>query len=540
MEQIIINRAGGGVLYLNTYNKVSGVTDAEQVFELQGAEEVNISVTSAETIPFEIGDTIDVFGRVYTLNSLPPIEKNNDRQFVYTLKFEGIQYELIKIQYLDTDETLVSTGSTFDLMGNIETFLRVIINNCDRIHGQGKFVLGEFPIDTFFEMQTFQNQNCLDVLNSLCEKYSMNYFIERIGTTDNYRIDVKKEDYIMPTTFEYGRARGLYKLNRRNISDRNIVTRLFAFGGTQNIPPNYRGGSLNLKMPVVSIASEGEPYIQDNFAVDKYGIIEAAVTFEDIYPQRTGEVTGVNPNNVLEFFDSTMNFNLSQSIGGVTTYLIAGMNAKISFIEGSLAGYEFDVSDYDHNSKKFTINTYTDSNAQVFPDTAQPAFQISIGDKYKILNISMPQSYVNDAEGALLDRAEAYLNENNKPRIAYELEIDANFIESAFNPTSIGNYFKVGDRVNVIDADLNINGNAPIQSFTRNLLNHYDYVVQLGEESPNVAARRYKAIRQRSLAIYGQVTYGNNSLTNQQVTQVTNIINTNQPASQNIQWIRQF
>jgi hypothetical protein len=236
-------------------------------------------------------------------------------------------------------------------------------------------------------------------------------------------------------------------------------------------------------MPATAIYSEAMPYIQDNAAIALYDVVEAVYTNEDIFPERTGTVTNIDSTDINTFFDNTMSFDLNATDGnGNTLYLISGTTAKITFKSGNLAGYTFDVGSYNHVQKKFVINSYTDDNGMVFPSADNTAFRINIGDAYTITDIRLPQSYVTAAEIRLLDAAQEFLAENNHPRIQYALDIDSNFIKSQVPAGPIVNYFRLGDYLPVIDNDLGINGRVPIQSFTRDLLKHYDYDLTLGEE----------------------------------------------------------
>lgn len=501
MEQIVIRKKNGTPLRLFQWDKVSGVTSAEQLWDYSGQDVVNISMVSSVPLNFDIGDTLDVFGRVYTMNVMPNQNKVNDRRFEYQIQMEGVQYDLIKVMFLDIDSIGYSTSSSFTMMGNAESFLKLIIANLLRVYSSLKWSLGEYPADSEFMNMDFQNETCLAVLQKVCDAYQTKFDIERTGISE-FKLHLRNRDFILPDTFRYGRAKGLYALERMKSSDKNIITRLYAYGASKNLPLNYRGGAQRLKMPIGSIPNEGQPYIEDPVAIGKYGVIEGAVVYEDIFPNRTGTVTGITAGNVLQFFDTSMDFNLTEVIGGTSTYMIDGMQPKIVFKTGNLAGYEFTLNastqnqGYVHASKRFTINPYTDNSGNVFPSSTEPAFQISVGDKYTIVDIAMPHSYISAAEFKLEETAGQYLYDNSKPHVQYGLTVDANFVRSKEQmPGEIVNYFSAGDFVKVVDLDLGIDGKAQIQALKRNLLRHYEYDLTLGDEISNQTARLYRSKR---------------------------------------------
>lgn len=118
-----------------------------------------------------MGDQIDVYGKTYTLNQLPGIKKTGNRNFEYTLTFEGVQYELIDVQFLLPDDTVLDSFT-----GDLEDFLGILIGNLTRVY-PGKWVLGVYPANTEYKTLTYTEKNCLEVLQDLCEQYSTEFEI---------------------------------------------------------------------------------------------------------------------------------------------------------------------------------------------------------------------------------------------------------------------------------------------------------------------------------------------------------------------------
>lgn len=477
----IIQRATGGTINLQNKNlaSLSTVTKGTQKIARLGEDIVNISVESAVKVAFHIGDKITMFGRDYRLNRLPVVKKEGKRLFSYDLEFEGVQYDLMRATYdltIDTTNNELQDVQADTLTGNLERFATVLIANANRVF-PGKWVLGGFPANTEDKTLTFaENDNCLSVVQRICSEYNIEFDIEQDGGVST--LHFRKSGQIFPYTFEYGKGKGLYSLERQNISSANIVTRLKVFGSNRNITARYRSQRLCLPGK-----TKGQSYMEKPAAVVKYGIWEATKYFEDIYPHRAGKVTGLVPGSVVKFVDNTMNFDLNEKeTDGVTTkYLLNGVAAKIHFNSGNLSGYEFELQSYDHATKTFTLKPFKDERDDTFPSEKSVAFQFGINDEYKILDIALPQAYIDTAEAELETKGNEYYDQNSQPKVQYALEVAEEFLKSLSGSGSTVNIFSVGDYIPVKDDDIDVDKSVRVQSFTRDLLNEYAYQLTISD-----------------------------------------------------------
>ena len=468
MEQIIVRHPDGTTALLTSRARKSGVTKAEQSITLLGADTVAITVKSATPLTFHLGDQIDVYGKTYTLNQLPGIKKTGNRNFEYTLTFEGVQYELIDAQFLLPDDTVLDSFT-----GDLEDFLGILIGNLTRVY-PGKWVLGVFPADTEFKTLTYTEKNCLEVLQDLCEQYSTEFEITQANGVRT--LNIKTAGVNFPYTFRYGRTGGLYELTRQNINSKNVVTRLYVYGGSSNLGDKYRYTRLCLPGK-----AKNASYIEDAAAIAAYGLKENTKIFDDIKPERYGEVTAAG-SAYYAFKDATMNFDLNEKdSAGNTKWLIDGVNAKVKFTTGNLAGYEFDVHKYDHATKEIQVVPFTDENGMKFPSETSAAFQFGVGDKYFFTDINLPDAYKTDAENELLAEGNKAITEYSQPQVQYGLSIDENFIRQFAGELTVVNLFAVGDYIPVEDEDIGVNKSVRITAFTRDLLREYKYNITLGD-----------------------------------------------------------
>ena len=468
MEQIIVRHPDGTTALLTSRARKSGVTKAEQSITLLGADTVAITVKSATPLTFHLGDQIDVYGKTYTLNQLPGIKKTGNRNFEYTLTFEGVQYELIDVQFLLPDDTVLDSFT-----GDLEDFLGILIGNLTRVY-PGKWVLGVFPANTEYKTLTYTEKNCLEVLQDLCEQYSTEFEITQANGVRT--LNIKTAGVNFPYTFRYGRTGGLYELTRQNINSKNVVTRLYVYGGSSNLGNKYRYTRLCLPGK-----AKNASYIEDAAAIAAYGLKENTKIFDDIRPERYGEVTAAG-SAYYAFKDATMNFDLNEKdSAGNTKWLIDGATAKVKFTTGNLAGYEFDIHKYDHATKEIQVVPFTDENGMKFPSETSAAFQFGVGDKYFFTDINLPDAYKTDAENKLLAEGNKAITEYSQPQVQYGLSIDENFIRQFAGELTIVNLFAVGDYIPVEDEDIGVNKSVRITAFTRDLLREYKYNITLGD-----------------------------------------------------------
>lgn len=468
MEQIIVRHPDGTTALLTSRARKSGVTKAEQSITLLGADTVAITVKSATPLTFHLGDQIDVYGKTYTLNQLPGIKKTGNRNFEYTLTFEGVQYELIDVQFLLPDDTVLDSFT-----GDLEDFLGILIGNLTRVY-PGKWVLGVFPANTEYKTLTYTEKNCLEVLQDFCTQWGTEFEITQANGVRT--LNIKTAGVNFPYTFRYGRTGGLYELTRQNINSKNVVTRLYVYGGNSNLGNKYRYSRLCLPGK-----AKNASYIENAAAIAAYGLKENTKIFDDIRPERYGEVTAAG-SAYYAFKDATMNFDLNEKdSAGNTKWLIDGATAKVKFTTGNLAGYEFDIHKYDHATKEIQVVPFTDENGMKFPSETSAAFQFGVGDKYFFTDINLPDAYKTDAENKLLAEGNKAIAEYSQPQVQYGLSIDENFIRQFAGELTVVNLFAVGDYIPVEDEDIGVNKSVRITAFTRDLLREYKYNITLGD-----------------------------------------------------------
>lgn len=478
---IIITKPNGSRVPMESRATATAITAAKQTWALNAEDTIAITVVSPFPQSYGIGDVITVFGRDYRLNRLPKVSKTGMQEYQYDLEFEGIQYDLMRVTYdvnINTTNNQLQDIQGDSLTGDLKRFMEVLISNANRVF-PGKWALGVCPETDGDNTLTFsESDNCLSVLQTLCseDKFGVEFEIARVNGV--YVINIKKTiGQTLPFVLEYGKGKGLYSISRENVSSSNIVTRLKVYGSTENITSKYRADRL-----CMFGKDKTSSYIEKADAVAKYGIFEGRKNF-DIKPTFTGKVSSVVDGDVLSFIDTSFPFDINaKNASGETLYLISGVSAKVHFNSGNLAGYEFEVHAYDHATHKFTLVKQTDDRGNVFPSETSPAFQIGKNDTYKVLDIAYSRDIEEAAEKKLAEEGNKYYDQNSQPKVQYSVNVTKAFIENKLALSDgITNVFAPGDYLPIKDDEIGVDKSIRIKSFTRNVLDPYDYSLTISD-----------------------------------------------------------
>lgn len=479
MNTLTINTSSG-------YVNVRLSENSEFSVKASGEDIVKVYFTSKTPVKLGIGNSIVVFDRSFFINTQPIVKKTSSRLYEYECTFEAYIYDLSKVALLDVDATGVHFSHEFSLTGTLSTFATLIQTNLARVFGASKWYVASaytYGDILFHKVKTlsFSEDSCLTALRKICNEFDTGYDIVE-DDPDDFLLYLYFRDqygYTYPTAFKYGKENGLYNIKRTISSSSNLTTRLYAFGGSKNLGANYRNFSTRLKLP------ENETSNLDNTeAIEKYGIIERVVLFDDIFPTREGTITTLGDSE-LKFIDSGM-FDLNAMSGDNSLYL-NGLIAKVAFNTGNLAGYEFEINNYDTATKTFTLNRIIDERSLKLPNADESAFQFNIGDKYVILDITLPQSYVDLAEQQLLEEAKDWLDKYSNEQVSYELDIDEKYV--ADNSIS----FRLNYNITIQDTDLLINETRSINEIRRNLVHENRYSIVLADKVYHKKTRQKSA-----------------------------------------------
>ncbi|MDY3402031.1 hypothetical protein PG588_07690 [Riemerella anatipestifer] len=426
--------------------------------KLFGEETVTMDFTLPNFVLFRIGDAVEVYGKTYYISQEPVVNKKSTKEYVYNLVFNGEKYRLAEVQYFFYDENNELNISEFSITATAQKMVELLVANANRT--QTGWSVGRID-STETKTIDFSDYNCLAALTRIAEDFGLEFWVD-----EDKSIHLEERKKVSGYTLEYGKSKGLKGITRNPYTESSLVTRLYARGSSRNIPKNYRNGQKFLRMPV--------PFLEKN--TDKYGIAEHTQPFEDIYPKRVGTVTQVYADNPLKFSDSTLDFDLNEYNEYGNTIIQKGISAKVIFQTGDLAGYTLEVKEYGFDSVTKTFTLLKNQDEKSF-DIPSDTFRPQVGDKYIIIDIAMPKSYVDNAEQELQAAAQEYLDKNSKQRFIYAVEPDPIYLKKInFN-------LKLGHTVRFKDTDFSLDDDIRVISITRDINNPYDISFEIAEQA---------------------------------------------------------
>jgi len=505
MTEITLVKADGNLLPLNSKEPLRQVKSAVMKEERMGEDTLTLVVEATLPIDFTVGDTLQALGKTYYLNTLPGVQRSARRHLTYTVVLESAKYDLSKTilvnEFAGGKETVNETE--FSYTGEFDQLMDLAVINLNRTQGADSWQWRKVDTgaDPNFDPQyqecktlTFSCENVLSALNTICTEWGVEYRIETVDGRRTISVgQIGRQVY--EYRFAYGKARGLYSLTRSNASESSAPTRLYAYGSSQNLGTAYRERRRRLALPLEHpspLIREGL-YVQDDALVERFGLIEGAVIFDQVYPSREGTVSSVDPQDELKFTDLEM-FDLNETDEqGDSKYLLGTSSPVVHFNTGNLGGYEFSIAGYNSTTKTFTLVPFTDENEYRYPSADDAAFRIAPGDRYVLLGIALPETYVAQAEERLAEKALEKYTRLAQGRYAYSLEIDPFFMKEYFPNARFAPAFSAGDYLYIEDADL-VDGTdattgqagtaaVKISSVSIDLYQPYHYTVELSESA---------------------------------------------------------
>ncbi len=462
MDKIVIKRNLKNVLTLFPL-KSSTVS-----YSVMGEEQVVLSFELNNLFDLQIGDYIVFDNITFTLNKLPTIKKLSSQHFRYNCIFQAPLYELAKVNYLLFDNTNTTPQGDFSLTGTPDTFVDLLVANLNRVFGANKWQKGAV-VKGKAKTLSFSTESCFSVLERLAKEYKTEFSV--VGNVVNLQKITQQSNI----TLEYGNT--LYDIERQSVDEANVITRLYAFGSERNLPKSYRAKRLLPK---------NSHYLESN--VSKYGVIEGQKTFDDIYPRLSllgaGTITSVE--NHLTFRDENLDFDIND-------FLILGTTAKVHFLTGDCAGYECEIEKYKHSEKNIKLIANTDDESLIIPNkTIKP----KVGDKYVLLDIEMPQAYIEAAEQELLNKATEYLSENSEPKVSYSVT----FSELYAKQNSVD--IRIGDMIRLIDNQFGIDTLLRVVNLNKGIKEQHSIKIEISNTvSSSTLQRILDEIKENKTAI---------------------------------------
>ena len=366
------------------------------------AGRLELHFSSSKSIPFALGDYADFEGDRYTLCYPSEVSKVQREWLEYTLVLhssaEELKQRLVKSPEGETKVDFVMVGSPTD-------HLRLIT----RAMGEGWSV--GTSLEAGDRLVAYKSDTCYAALCRLAEEYKTEWVVK--GKTISLRREELWRD--APIRMSYGKGMGfLSGVSRSGDGDKLPISRLYVVGGSRNIDPAaYGSRSLHLPDGSTSLSSGVEGR-------------EAALDLSHIYPSRVGTVSEVVTVSEEKCFYDIKDASIPADLN-YSDCRIPGEKAVIRFQSGALAGRELEIRQsetalegYHHEERRFEL-VPREEDGFTFPS---PQWMPKAGDRYAVFGISLPSTYVKEAEERMLSEAKRYLEDNMEPVYTFRGEVD--------------------------------------------------------------------------------------------------------------------
>lgn len=407
----------GNTVVCDVYLKDNSYT----VEEIMGEDTLILNFLSRNVVELQINDYIDFEGTKYKVRHNEKVTKRETSLgWEYTVQFYSSRYDLLDAEFFlhGTPER----KKNFDYYtGTARDWLTLFVKNMNRT-GSG-WVAGSC-IESRMITLSFKDKKVGTVLDELIKELNTEYWIS--GQT----INIGRREYSSNgLVLAQGEGMGFTELEVSAVDDTPPVTVLYPYGSDKNLGPDY--GADYLLLP------DGRLSIEKN--VEKYGRIEKSMQFDHIFPKGEFAVTEKIDDYTLRA--AGMDFNL-------TDCLLDGVEVIVTFQDGGLAGYDLAIVEdsWENDLKQFKLKQNDQENALKVPGD----INFSVGDKFILTGLKMPQSYRDNASLQLQEEAQAWLDGKCEKRIQLRGKCD----EIVFRLQNI--FIACGQMVGVYSEQLDI------------------------------------------------------------------------------------
>ncbi|WP_262349897.1 hypothetical protein [Parabacteroides johnsonii] len=389
--------------------------------EIMGEHTLALNFLSRNIVNLKINDYIDFEGTKYKIRHNEKVTKRETSLgWEYTVMFYSSKYDLLDVEFFlhGTPER----KKNFDYYtGTARDWLTLFVKNMNRT-GSG-WVAGSC-IESRMITLSFKDKKVGAVLDELIKELDSEYWIS--GQTMNIG---RREYSSNGLVLAQGEGMGFTELEVSAVDDTPPITVLYPYGSDKNIGSDY--GADYLLLP------EGRLSIEKN--VEKYGRIEKSMQFDHIFPK--GEFTVTEKIDDYTLRASGMDFNL-------TDCLLDGVEVIVTFQDGGLAGYDLAIVEdsWDNGLKQFKLKQNDQENALKVPGD----INFSVGDKFILAGLKMPQSYRDKASLQLQEEAQAWLDSKCEKRVQLRGKCD----EGLFRQMNL--FIACGQMVGVYSEQLKI------------------------------------------------------------------------------------
>lgn len=470
---ITIKDKSGNVRFSTEIN-----TGSKRKFSLMSEDYITLKFSVKDPVYFKLGDYTDTELGLFELVDLyKPTLNDSTGAYDYELRLDAHYYKW-KNKIFKFNPEIGGSEAGWKLTATLDVHLGVFLRNLSALGYTYKGTPFEVNIDSTVaktsKLIAYDNTNLIDALTQMAETWECEWWIE-----DN-QINFGRCEFGDPVDFVINE--NVERMTREE-SKATFATRVYAFGSTRNIPNNYR--PVDESVVVNGIVQKrlmmptGVPYIDAYPDMTTEEAVEDVVTFDDIFPRRTGTMSSVTPverTEKVENQDETTSqekYTVYQfKDTGITfskDYILPGEELRIVFQTGSMAGMDFAVTfnpenlpekledgSWNPQAQLWEICRNEDYGRMLPADTLIPAN----GDTYNLYGFDSTSSVfkdmVNIAEEELEGRARVYIEKKKIDPNTYLCTMMSDYMYHNGNVRT--NEFTAGAKIKLINAAFFENG----------------------------------------------------------------------------------
>ena len=494
------------------------ITNDAKVFRQLGGDyyiELSFNVASVLALPkgsyIQIADpTTDIVSKYALKKDASPEPISGVNGYKYVLKFYAGQHDMeaCQIKWLAGERAELS----FRLTTSLREYAKLIADNMNAYLESDIWAYDESLDDKDMQEQSFEGISCWDAINNIANAFGVEWWVSH---GEKLTIHFGKcENEGTATVIREGEIVNRFPAPKRG-DDSNYGTRFYIFGGSQNVPDDYRkdnsttgGTTFHISEKRICLRKFAEnglgpagDYISyfDAVKVLKGEIVEKTIILDDIFPKNE---TTIKQGYILEQNENIIDGQDPQSV-----YYIKVDNKPtllstlgITFTSGALAGRSFNaaiITDKDSYKIK-VIHTTENSGGSSLIAIPNANLRPEVGDKYILTGVKLDDSRIEYAERELWNKGTV---------LALQRANDTNVYDCTTNHVYChdnGVNFDLGDKVELKGAHFGEDGRkSRIQGYEKKLYNPYIATYNIGDNS--VYSRTLKAYKDASLPLMSVV-----------------------------------
>lgn len=383
-------KRGNTVLY-----DVHLMSNSFTIDEIMGEQTLTLNFLSRNVIDFEVGDYVECEGEVYKIRHKEKIVKREKSLgWEYNIPFYSSKYDLEDVVFFLNGKP--EYKKNFDYYtGTARQILELIVKNMNREDSGWK---AGSCIESRAITVSFKDKSVGNVLDDTVKQLETECWISQ------KTVSIGKRKYESNgIVLAQGEGLGFTELEVSAVDDERPTTVIFPYGSDKNFGSDYGADYLMLPGGLKELSKN----------TDKYGRLgQKKIQFDHIFPQ--GEFTVTEKIDTLTL-KCDVDFNLKDC-------LIDDVEVIVTFQSGGLAGYDLAIVEgsWDNSKKQFKLKVNKEENALTVPGD----INFSVGDKFILTGLKMPQSYIDKAEKQLLEEAQTWLDEHCEKRVQLKGKCD--------------------------------------------------------------------------------------------------------------------